>query len=188
MSPVLSTFSGASARAFGFGYNFAASAYEHIETQTIGSGTVTSVTFSSIPQTYKHLEVRSIFRSNIVAWISVRLNGDTGNNYVSHDLRGDGSAANSYYTAANNNGYAFLYNVTPATSTFGAGILSILDYASTTKNKTVRVLHGVDTNGQGNIDLSSVLWLSTAAVTSLTLVTAGSSLSQYATFSLYGVK
>jgi hypothetical protein len=37
--------------------------YESIATTTVGSGGSATVTFSSIPATYKHLQVRTLIRS-----------------------------------------------------------------------------------------------------------------------------
>ena len=68
----------------------------------------------------------------------------------------------------------------------GVLILDVHDYASTSKNKTIRSLNGNDQNGAGDIYLTSGLWLSTAAVTSLTLFTSANYLNT--TFSLYGIK
>jgi hypothetical protein len=68
------------------------------------------------------------------------------------------------------------------------GIIDIIDYASTTKNKTVRVLSGADNNTgtQGEIDLNSGLWMSVSAVTSLTIFS-GVNFNAGSTFALYGV-
>ena len=74
------------------------SSYESIATTTVGALGASSVTFSSIPSTYKHLQLRWIARSNRVAaqdFVDIRLNSDTGANYSAHLLYGDGSAATS---------------------------------------------------------------------------------------------
>ena len=68
----------------------------------------------------------------------------------------------------------------------GVSIIDIHDYASSTKNKVIRTVSGNDQNGAGNIYLTSGLWLSTAAVTSITLFTTANYLNT--TFALYGVK
>jgi hypothetical protein len=69
-------------------------------------------------------------------------------------------------------------------------IIDIHDYASTTKNKTVRSFFGHDRNGAGSVYLYSGLWMNTGAITSLSLGQANFS----GTFdtgtvaSLYGIK
>jgi hypothetical protein len=73
---------------------------------------------------------------------------------------------------------------------FGGSIVDILDYANTSKNKTVRTLTGADRNGNGLIGLRSGYWNSTAAVSSISIIaTSGSTgFAQYSSFALYGVK
>ena len=155
--------------------------YEHIETQTVGAGGAASVTFSSIPSTYKHLELRIQTRPD---WGTIRFNGDTTtSNYRLHYLRGDGASATSGTTA--NNAY-FPYSGN-ATYPY-VGVMQILDYTSTSKYKTCRSLEGFDVNGSGgSVFFISTLWMSTSAITSI-VITGNSSFSQYSSFSLYGVK
>ena len=67
-----------------FGAGAAAGAYELIETQVLGSD-VYSITFSSVPQTYKHLQIRLTARCTASGstgdWLSIRFNGDSSGNY-----------------------------------------------------------------------------------------------------------
>lgn len=162
--------------------------FESIATVT-GSGT--SITFSSIPQTYKHLQIRAIQRSARAAgndYGNIYLNGDTtGGNYTQHRLRGDGSSASA---AAATSDYS--YGDYPAGSTtssvFGGFIFDLLDYTSTNKYKTQRILFGYDANGSGQVNFVSKLWLSTSAVTSITLDNRGANWNTDSTFALYGLK
>jgi hypothetical protein len=166
----------------------ATNSYESIQTITAAGGE-TSFTFSSIPSTYKHLQVRSIFRPSAIAWLAARFNADTGTNYSRHDLRGDGSSASAEAGVSVNLMYLHLYLPTPATNVFGAGVTDILDYTNTSKNTTVRALGGADANGSGSIDLTSAAWLNTSAVTSMTLTTNnGSTFTAGSSFALYGIK
>lgn len=168
--------------------------FEHIETQTVGAGGAANITFSSIPQTYKHLQIRGLvqatFGSNTMDTFYVRLNSDTGSNYSQHGLYGNGTSAGSFGNASQTYGAAGYVRLTSvADSIFGANVIDILDYASTSKNKTVRGLGGVDANGSGAIILTSSVWLnSSTAVNAITLVYPAQTLRQYSTFSLYGVK
>lgn len=68
--------------------------------------------------------------------------------------------------------------------------MDILDYTSTNKNKTMRTLQGMDSNGGGTISLHSGLYYGTTnAVTSIKLYAAsGGNLNQYSHFALYGIK
>ena len=171
--------------------------FEHIETQTVGSGGATSVTFSSIPGTYKHLQVRCILRDNDVQTdgnpIYVRLNGSTSG-YAYHGLEGNGTSAYSFSGTSQDRMYFSRACSNGATaSVFGVLVLDILDYTSTTKNKTVRGIGGFDGNAAGSkIALGSGLWANTSAVTSVTFLPQHSpsqySWVQHSTFSLYGIR
>ena len=163
-----------------------------IASQTVGAGGAASVTFSNIGQQFTHLQLRAmaIGASGNAGPYNTYLtfNGDTGNNYATHRLVGDGSSALSYGASSRANGFVF-YTPTNAqtTNSFGVGVIDILDYSSTTKNKTVRSLGGYDLNGSGYVNFFSALWLSTNAITSLTLVSeTGGNWIQNSRFDLYG--
>ena len=170
---------------------FNPSSYESIASAT-PSGTNT-LTFSSIPSTYKHLQIRylSIFT---VANVQIRMgfNGDygTSSNYTRHYLYGDGSAAG----AAGNASYPFTYakqDINGVSTTYPwVGIIDIIDYASSTKYKTTRVFCGGDGNsaGTGDIQLNSGLWQDTTAINSITLQLSSGNYSSGSTFALYGIK
>ena len=182
---------------FGTGVPPVTNSYESIATVTVGSGGSSSISFTSIPSTFKHLQIRGIVRDSAadtgVQNVVMALNSDTTHtNYRTHFLLGDGSSASGgdiqvsgFYVGAalavSNNGLA---------NTFGATIIDILDYADTNKNKTVRILEGIDLNGSGGqVRLQSSLWMNTAAVTSCTInVRSSGNLTQYSQFALYGIK
>lgn len=151
---------------------------------SVGSSGASTITFSNIPQTYKHLQLRFIYETG--DWGTFRFNGDTtASNYRGHWLAGNGSAASAGTTAN------IIYE--PASSNGGArntyaGVIDILDYTSTTKNKVTRSLEGFDQNGGGLIYLTSGLWMSTAAVTSISLTRNATNWSQFSQFALYGIK
>jgi hypothetical protein len=164
------------------------SSYESIATIT-PSG-VATITFSSIPQTYKSLQIRGICTDAGTNTLRMRLNAAT-TNYYSHSIEADGSAV----TAASAAGSAMqiagrTYGLSNNASYFAGVIIDIHDYASTTKNKTVRGFSGFDANGTagapGEIGLNSAAWFDTSAVTSITL-TMGANYSSGTTFSLYGI-
>jgi len=171
--------------------------FESIATAT-GTGSSGTITFSSIPSTYKHLQIRGITRNTNAATTSnalrLNFNGDTSSsNYAFHTLNGDGSNAN----AAGSSGFSYTQTVgvVPQNSStanlVGAVIIDVLDYGSTSKNKTVRILGGSDSNATDStykINLSSGLWIDTSAVNSISVVSASASWGTQATFALYGVK
>ena len=163
-------------------------AYESIVTTTLSTATAT-VTFSSIPATYKHLQLRTLAR-NSGEFISIRatFNGDSSSVYTIHELYGSGTAAAS--AAQTNIAYypCSLVGPNSATGVFGSGITDILDYQSTDKFKTMRTLTGYDANGSGYVELTSGVWRSTSAITSITIVPNSGSFVQYSHFALYGIR
>jgi hypothetical protein len=166
--------------------------YESIATSTITSGSSNTITFSSIPQTYKHLQIRGIARSSSGVWNYLTFNGDTTQaNYYAHELAGNGSAAygNAYPGGASPIGIQLFVTYGHA-SVFSGVTIDILDYTSTNKAKTVRCLNGWNNSTNGEVRIDSGLWSATpAAVTSLTLQCGSSNAyQQYSSFALYGIK
>ena len=166
--------------------------FESIATTTVGSGGSATISFSSIPATYKHLQLRCLARTDRAATedqLRITLNSDTGSTYSDHNISGDGASATS--SAATSGTYMFLGRSAAASasaSMFGVTVIDILDYADTNKYKTVRSLSGVDLNGSGKVSLLSGSWRSTSAVTSIEVTIIGSSIVQYSHFALYGIK
>jgi hypothetical protein len=164
--------------------------FESIATFT-GNGTALTYTFSSIPSTYKSLQLRM---TAIASGGSVRfrLNGDTTNTYASHYLVGDGTTVTSSGRTATSSGFgAYLQSATVSLTYPFVAIMDITDYASTTKNKTIRNFSGGSdntTSANSSVSLNSTLWLSTSAITSITIYTTATDWSAGTTFALYGVK
>jgi hypothetical protein len=167
-----------------------------IERVTVGTDAA-SITFSSIPSTYTSLQIRMTSRMNAYnanANITSRLtfNGDTSSTYWFHWLEGNGSAASA---GGSNNTYinirsSVMDTADSNTSAFAVGIIDIHDYASTSKNKTVRYLAGNEKNVSNTayrITTGSGLWPSTAAITSLTLTNEIDKYETGSTFALYGM-
>jgi len=167
----------------------AAGSYESIATVTVGSGGSSSISFSSIPSTYKHLQIRSITRGtgNSAEWFLVNLNG-TASSYR-HTLFGNGSSAAAQSGANGLLGISVVQSST-GSGIFGAFIVDVLDYTDTNKTKTIRSLAGKDQNGYGlsYLGLSSSLYNSTTAVTSLTVTPESASFAEFSHFALYGIK
>lgn len=162
--------------------------YESIATTTVGSGGTGTITFSSIPQTYKHLQIRYISRDSNGQHLSFKANSDSGSNYAFHRLSGNGSSASALASSGrtdmviNQNGTSTTANI------FNAGVVDILDYADTNKYKTIRTLNGVDYNGSGYVEFISNLWMSTSAISTLTFSPFVGTFSQYTQLALYGIK
>jgi hypothetical protein len=178
----------------GYGWSSAVSAvvgdYESIQTIPVGVGGTSTITFSSIPSTYKHLQIRynSSFSTtgSSDSFLTARFNSDTASNYNSHYVLGDGSGG-SVGSSSSGNATNCWFGVTTSgnTGVFQGNVIDILDYASTSKNKTIRVFSGSDRNGNGVIVHASALWMNTAAMNSIVI---SGSISQYSHFALYGIK
>ena len=192
--PLISTLANASARGYRtFGAAGEINSYESIATVLVGSGGQSTITFSSIPSTYKHLQVRCIARSSRTqnsGYAVFRFNSDSGSNYSRHSLQGDGSSAIGDGSGSVSYPTLLLFpGSLRGASIFGAGVLDVLDYTNTNKNKTLRVLDGYDSNGAGLIELASGAWYNTNAITSITITEFnGNNFVQYSQFALYGIK
>ena len=166
--------------------------YDSIATVTVGSGGSSSISFTSIPSTYQHLQVRvhGMFTAINVA-ISFRVGtggtpDTTTSNYFYHRLTGDGATASAgagadipqsaWVIGNNNTAYPEVF------------VADILDYKDTNKYKTIRMLSGVDSNGVGEVDLTSGLWKNTGAIDVIQMVPNTGNFAQHASFALYGIK
>ena len=168
--------------------------YESISTVTVGAGGASSVVFSSIPSTFKHLQIRYIARGTASTSSNLDLemyfNTDTTQsaNYRQHRLIGTGAAVSSdtysgYITPGR------IATTGALTNNFAVSVCDILDYTNTNKNKVIRALSGLDNNDTtGLIFFDSGVWLNTAAISTITLTQSTYNISQYSQFALYGIK
>jgi hypothetical protein len=193
--PIVGSFAGASARAYGLGAGVLIGDFESIATTTLASDTQ-YVDFTSIPQTYTHLQIRLLARDNratsgMGGEIRIFFNSDTASNYSAHILYGTGSVpASGNYP---NNSYIYAFDTPSNTSTanvFTAGLVDIFNYTNTNVYKTTRGMGGADTNGGGIVTFSSGNWRNTAAITSIRISNTSGTYNhkQYSSFALYGVK
>jgi hypothetical protein len=169
-----------------------------IQRQTV-TGSPASITFSSIPSTYKHLQIRGISRdfysaSQAAFNVLMRFNNDSGTNYTDHRIWGTGSGVSAYGSTGSSSiviPYSSSSSNSSNTTAYGASICDILDYTSTTKNKTVKIFSGFDFNTASadyRVSLNSGLWLNTNAITTITLLPGVTAFNAGTTFALYGMK
>ena len=166
----------------------AAGDYVRLETTILGTAAA-SVTFSNLAtySAYKHLEIRMVTGHTNSGGSSVimRFNSDTGNNYARHGLAG-GSSTVTASAATSTSGIIVGIHTDSTTSNFGASVVSVLDFGSTSKTKTARALIGVTTEG---IRLVSGFRNNTEAITSITLLDIqGFNFRAGSRFSLYGLR
>lgn len=164
--------------------------------ETILGSAAASITFSSIPGTYRHLRLVYQLRSDRAGAstdvLLMRFNGDTGANYdwieqLGNNVTGsvsNGIGASSIRTA----------NITGATASSGfaaGGTIDIPNYAGTDFSTNVEQAGGMKaTNAAADIftDRHSGFWRSAAAITSVTLLpSAGPNFIAGSTVTLYGI-
>lgn len=174
--------------------------FESIATAT-GTGSSNTITFSGIPSTYKHLQIR--FRVKDTENLGVRntnilglyFNGSTtAGTYGKHRIYGDGTSAlpDGSSTSQMSFSQTIICSLPAEDEMFTVGIVDIIDYASTTKNKTAKMIIGTDANfasTQYKIQLASGVWVNTNAVTSITLnISGGGNFTNTSSVALYGIK
>jgi hypothetical protein len=164
-----------------------------INGSTVGSGGAANVTFTSIPQTFTHLQVRisgrggnTSFSQGLSAYVQV--NGDgTSANYYNHATFGEGASANPTFSLSA--GTLSLQQVLADTSAtagiFGSAVFDILDYTSN-KRKVCKVVGGWDKNGAGRAAVGSGVWIVTDAITQVLVATDGT-LGEGTRVDLYGI-
>lgn len=204
--PLLTT---QSARGYGFSSlvtPVSTNAFESIAT-TFFTSAGSTVTFNSIPQTFKHLQLRYTARTTNVttgANLYVVLNGDTASNYSWHRLQayGNGITTDGYGSQTAFGVAGLMSGASSIANAFGTGILDIVDYTNTNKLKTMKSLSGYENNGNGSPGndqgyhiLASSLWFKAGsgvtgdAVTSMTLtINGGGNFAANSHFALYGIK
>lgn len=137
--------------------------YEPIATTTLGSAAST-ISFTSIGSGYTDLRliVRQIGGGGSPGVI---FNSDSGTNYSTTSLRGNGTTADSVRATSQTRMASSLNDAYDYVSFFTVDIFS---YAGST-NKTSLFTFSNDFNGSGNVLRQVGLWRSTAAITSITL-------------------
>lgn len=164
--------------------------YESIQTVTVGAGGQASISFTSIPSTFKHLQIRGIARQAGGGDTQnyMRFNGDTATNYSTHAVFGYGSGTG--VLGNDNVNYMSVAAATSlATNVFVGVVVDILEYSNANTYKTMRAISGDDQNGGGYVWFSSGNWRNTSAINSITIYNNSSqNFVQYSSFALYGIK
>jgi hypothetical protein len=159
------------------------STYEKIATTTLGSNQ-TSVSFTSISGSYTDIVVISNVTGNDGA-ICMRFNNDSGGNYSTTTIRGNGTSALSSRVS----NYTYLNgasNLSVSAGILQTAIWNIQNYSNTTTNKSVLFRDGMSTHITG---ATVGLWRNTAAITRVDLSPEFGSNTFYtgSVFTLYGI-
>lgn len=165
----------------------AGSTYTPIATQTLGTA-ASSVTFSSISGSYTDLRLVISGTASITGYaFTFGVNGDTGSNYSTTGISGNGTNAQSYRYANISNVSTYLggwvngYDSgSPSTIT-----LDLQNYSNSTTNKTILWRSAT---GNRNTEAGVILWRNTAAITSCTVYAqSGANIVSGSTFTIYGI-
>ena len=144
-----------------------------------------NITFSSIPATYKHLEVRLFQRKSSGGNDAIRmhLNADTTNgNYAYYAFYGDGTVGVQSIT--DNSGIGSIRE-----NAWNTTVITIPDYTSTSKIKSYRSLTGSSSQVGSAAFYVGTVWDNTAAINSISLTVGnGSDFITGSVFALYGLK
>lgn len=166
--------------------------FESISSIVVPSGGSSFVTFSNIPQSYKHLQIRAVHQEPSDS-IQLQFNNVTSNVYVNHHMYSDGASTNAAYTSQSLSQFGILFgtNYGCSGSTFGATICDIYNYSNSSLNTIVRSFTGATNNNTfDRVGYYSGAWLNTTPVTSIKIFprTSGFNLVQNSVFSLYGIR
>lgn len=145
---------------------------------TTTSGGESTITFSSIPSTYRDLYLVMTPTGTGYPEFRLRFNGDTGANYSYVRMFGDSggdssSSASTTFISCSNLGDDSM------------GTVAIMDYSATDKHKTTL-------GRQGRSDVYALAiagrWANTAAITSVTIALSSGTFSAGGVLSLYGIE
>ena len=151
--------------------------YEHIATITLDSS-ASSVTFSSIPQGYRDLEL--VFSGTV----------ESTNTNIDLDVNGTGSSGSRVFMfvsgSSASSGTSSVLTIGFNGLTQSSTNLQNFDYSATDKHKTM--LYRNDNTASG-VSAQAQRWASTAAITSLELTPQNSrSMQTGSTLALYGIE
>jgi hypothetical protein len=199
MSPILDSIG--SVKGFGWGALGSVGTFDSISTTTVGVGGASTITFSAIPSTFKHLQIRGISRTTTATGdgdpYHMQFNSDTANNYAWHTVQGYVGATSDVNagatTTTSNMRIGYSAGANNSANMYESSITDILDYGNTSKYKTIRTLEGFDANNDGPgryyaARMFSGLWQSTNAISNITITAPNGSFAQYSQFALYGIK
>jgi hypothetical protein len=155
--------------------------YTALATRTL-TGSAASVTFSSIPATYRDLILVIQSQGTTTQDHRIRFNGDSGSNYSRVSMSANTSAALSG-SGSGSEGVISSW----AFATTGQAIqivIQIMDYSATDKHKTALVRSN---NPASGVEAFVLRYASTSALTSILLFPSTGSWATGGTFSLYGI-
>jgi hypothetical protein len=164
--------------------------YSLIASTTLTS-TSTTVTFSDIPQTFTDLYfVCESYNESDGVNVTFQVgNGsiDTGLNYSSTSLQGNGTAAGSYRESGQARFLCSFPNASGSTTVPLSLKFHLMDYSNTTTYKTNLLRVGTAGTTYPGLALIAELWRSTAAINTIRMSVSANRYAVGSTFKLYGI-
>jgi hypothetical protein len=157
------------------------------------SGSVSSLSLTSIPATYTHLHARVYLITAYTAGESnygFRFNNDSGSNYYTLLSIGDGGsqAALKNYPETNV-GTFYTYGVYTDTQSPMIATIDILNYSDTSMKTNVQIREGVTGPSAGGAALIGSIWNDSTTINRIDVVTnSGGNLATGSRIHLYGIK
>jgi hypothetical protein len=152
--------------------------YTLIDSVTLASS-ASSVTFSSIDQTYGDLVLVVDGKAEGKTGLYLQFNGDSGSNYTTVGMQGEASGASSYSQTL-----AFT-NANLMAGAQGLNTVQLMAYSATDKHKTILARANFATE---QVRAAAARWASTSAITQVRLfMDSGRNFQIGTTLNLYGI-
>lgn len=171
-----------------FGGGAAPSAFELISSIS-PNGSQNTVSFATIPQTFKHLQLRfsaSIGSPSNTEFLQLRINGIGSANYYTHTASNNNGNIQGSGFMSGTDGFIRLWANRGMRGRPTSGIVDFTDYTNAGKNPQILFTGGIPSEFEG-VMISGAL-LSNQSVSSISLTTAANAFSTNTRFSLYGIK
>jgi hypothetical protein len=165
--------------------------YESIASFTTTTST-SDVTFTSIPQTYKHLELRVFLSSTSATDVQsyVTLNGDSSaNNYTRNIFAATETAVQGNSTDFGSyTGWTSMYMSKDSTTYPSVGIHFFNEYANTNKKKIMQSFYGNESNASGIFAKTSSQWNQYTAISTIKFAASSGTFAAGSVLALYGLR
>lgn len=162
------------------------STYDLIASSVLSSNAA-SVTFSSLPSSYRDLVLICTARStrvNTVDYLLFKLNNDTASNYSRIYMDGTGTTTSSYYDTISVGTIDFMPAANSTAGVFGIGRMQVMDYSATDKHKTMLIR----TDLAERATFAQVTrWAKTEAINEIVFTMENGSIASGSSFYLYGI-
>ena len=151
-----------------------------------------SVTFSGIPATYEHLQlrisVRSVYGGTGGDYFYVRLNGETSGSNQDQKLIIANTSSISVLSASGHIQVRRIPTAGLPAPRYASVLVECLDYANTNKKPVVSLMSGTSGTDMNRLSFGSgMITNSNAAVDSISFIAANGSMTRGSSFTLYGL-